>query len=69
MKEPTKTYVGLAVFFDRLADDDLPEDTGRWPIGGSALRPVEYSRERVQGIRRLSPFRFIKSLLRKRNRT
>src|SRR5262245_41433584 len=68
MKEPTKTYVGLAVIFDRLADDGWPEDAGWWPIGGCTLPPVACS-PRVQGIRRLFPFRFIKSLFRKRNRT
>ena len=67
MKEP-KTYVGMAVFFDRLADDGWPEDAGWWPKGGCTLPPVKCSRERIQGIRRLFPSQFIKSLLRNRNR-
>jgi len=69
MKEPKKTYVGLAVFFDRLADDGWREDAGSWPIGGYNLPPVKWSSERVQAVRRLSPFQFIKSLFRNRNRT
>jgi hypothetical protein len=69
MKEPKKTYVGMAVFFDRLADDGWPEDAGLWPIGRYTLPPVECSRERIQGIRQLFPSQFIKSLLRNRNRT
>lgn len=65
MKEPKKTYVGAAVFFERLADDGWPEDAGWWPerIGGCTLRPVNRSDERVQGVRRFSPSQFIKSLL------
>ncbi len=27
----TKTHVGAAVFFDRLADDGWPEDAAEWP--------------------------------------
>jgi hypothetical protein len=40
MREPKKTYVGAAVFFERLADDGWPEDFGWWPErgGGGALR-------------------------------
>ena len=54
MKEPKKTYVGAAVFFERLADDGWPEDAGWWPIGGCTSPPVTYSDERVQGARRRS---------------
>ena len=68
MKEPKKTYVGMAVFFDRLADDGWPEDAGWWPKGGAILTSVKSSRERIQGFTRLSPSQFIKSLLWNRNR-
>ena len=59
---------GTAVFFfERLVDDGWPEDAGWWPIGGCLSPPVRCSHQRVQGIRRLSPSRFIKSLLRNCN--
>jgi hypothetical protein len=29
VKEPKKTYVGAAVFFERLPDDGWPEDVGQ----------------------------------------
>jgi hypothetical protein len=32
MREQKKTYVGAAVFFERLADDGWPEDAGLWPF-------------------------------------
>jgi hypothetical protein len=69
MKQSKKTYVGAAVFFDRLADDGWPEDAGRWPISGCSSPPVECPHERVQGVRRLSLSQLIRSLLRNRNRT
>ena len=54
MKEPKKTYVGLAVFFDRLADDGWPEDAGLWPLDGFTTPPIKYPDERVQAaVRRL----------------
>jgi hypothetical protein len=66
MKKPKNTYVGAAVFFERLADDGWPEDAGLWPIGESTSPPGKCSPERVQGVRRLSLLQFIKSLLRGR---
>jgi hypothetical protein len=70
MKESKKSYVGSAVFFDRLADDGWPEDAGLWPerSGGPALYSSEISGQRVQGFIRFSLFQFIKSLLRSRDR-
>ena len=65
MKELKRTYVGAAVFFERLADDGWPEDAGLWPIGGWPSPPAN-SHERLQTIRRLS--QLIKSLLPRRNR-
>jgi len=37
MKDPKKTYVGAAVFFERPADDGWPEDAGSWPMDGCTL--------------------------------
>jgi len=65
MKEPKKTYVGAAVFFDRLADDGWPEGAGLWPIG-EWTSPPGNSYERFQEIRRV--LQLIKSILPKRNR-
>ena len=62
-----KTYVGAAVFFDRLADDGWSEDAGLWPIDGRTLPPAKRLHKRVPGVRRFS--QFIKSLLRNLNRT
>jgi len=66
MKEAKKTYVGAAVFFERMADGGWPEDAGWWPerIGGCTLRPSNGSDARVRGVRRLSLRQIIKSLLR-----
>ena len=71
MKEPKKTYVGAAVFFERLADDGWPEDAGWWPerIGGCILLTANCPDERVQEIRRPSLSEFIKAFVRNRNRT
>ena len=66
MKETKKTYVGAAVFFDRLADDGWSEDVGLWPIGGRTLPPAKCFHKRLQGVSRLS--QFIKSLLRDRDK-
>jgi len=68
MKEPKKTYVGAAVFFERAADDGWPEDSGWWPerADGCTLREAHCSDDRVQGVRRLSLSLFLKSLLRGR---
>jgi hypothetical protein len=60
MKEQKKTYVGAAVFFERLADDGWPEDTGLWPFD-EWTSPAN-SHERVRGVRRLS--RLIESYFR-----
>jgi len=49
MKEPTKTYVGLAVFFDRLADDELPEDAGWWPGERTPVQHDQYRPEHSFG--------------------
>ncbi len=70
MKEPKKTYVGAAVFFERVADDGWPEDAGLSPqrLSGFALGPLN-TEERVKGAKRLSPSQFIKSLLRSANCT
>lgn len=70
MKEPKKTDVGAAVFFERPADDGWPEDAGWWPerIVGFALLPVDSSDDRAQEIRRLSLPQVIRSLLLDRTR-
>ena len=68
MKEPKKTCVGAAVYFERLADDGWPEDAGSWPIDGGVSRPVNCSDVYVQGARRPPLSQRIKSLLRSRNR-
>ena len=62
---------GAAVFFERPADDGWPDDASLWPwrTGGHTLHAVNYSDERIQGVRRLSISEFIKSLLRSRHRT
>jgi hypothetical protein len=59
---------GSAVLFDWPADDGWPDDAGLWPwrIGGRTLRPVQFSGEGVQGVRRLFISKFIKFLLRSR---
>jgi hypothetical protein len=69
MKQPKKTYVGMAVFFERLADDGWPEDASGWPIGRCTLLPADCSDERVRGVKQLRRSPFIKSLLRIRIRT
>jgi hypothetical protein len=63
MKEPMNTCGGATVLFERLADDGWPDDAGCWPIGWTSP-PVPRSHEPIQGIRGLSPSRFIKSLWR-----
>jgi hypothetical protein len=44
MKEPKKTYVGAAVYFERLPDDEWPEDSGQWPerAAGRAVREANW---------------------------
>lgn len=69
MSETKKTYVGAAVFFERLADDGRPEDTGWRPVGGYTSPPGNCSDERARRPRRLSPLQFMKSLWRSSNRT
>jgi len=66
MKEPKKTYVGAAVFFERAADDGGPENPGWWPdrAGGCTFRAANCSDDSVQGVARLPLSQFIKSLLR-----
>jgi len=64
MKEQKKTYVGAAVFFERLADDGWSEDVGLLPFDGFTSPPIKRPEERVQGARRLSLAQFVKSLLR-----
>ena len=64
MKEARKTYVGAAVFFERLADDGWPEDAGFWEIDGCGPRPVHRAQARVREVSRRSPFQLAKSLLR-----
>jgi len=66
MKEPKKTYVGAAVFFERLSDDEWPEDSGRWSekVGGYTARAANCSDDSVSGVARPSVSQFIKSLLR-----
>jgi len=68
MKEPKRTYVGAAVFFERLADDGWAEDAGLWPFDGFTSPPIKYPDERVQGLRRLSLSQFVKSLVRSASR-
>ena len=68
MKEQKKTYVGAAVFFERLADDGWPEDAGLWPFDGFTPPPIKCLDERVQGARRLSVSQFVKSLVRSGSR-
>jgi hypothetical protein len=57
MKSPKKTYIGAAVFFDRLDDDGWPE-ADSCPIDGCTL-PDKCSHECVQGVGRLSLFWFL----------
>lgn len=72
MKKPKKTYVGAAVFFERVADDGWPEDAGLWSVdvGGCRLHTnsVTHPKECVRQVRRLSLSSFIQSILRSRNR-
>jgi hypothetical protein len=68
MKEPKKTYVGAAVFFERLADDGWPEDAGWWPerTGGCTVRAAQRADDPAQEVRRLSLSSFLKPILRGR---
>ncbi len=71
MKELKKTYVGAAVFFERLADDGWPEDAGGWPerIGGCPLHTtIHWPNTNVQEGARFSFSHLIQSVLRIRNR-
>lgn len=67
MQHPNKTYVGAAVFFERLADDGWPEEAGFWPIGGCTSSSLKCPDERIPGVRRMSVSHLIEILLRKRN--
>jgi hypothetical protein len=69
MKVQKKSYVGAAVFLERLADDGRTEDASRWTerTGGCTLGTVHGSEDRVQGVRRPLFSQFIKSLLRSHN--
>ena len=64
MKEHKKTYVGAAVFFERLADDGWPEDAGLWPFDGFASPPIKGSDEPVQAARSRSLSQLVTSLVR-----
>jgi hypothetical protein len=64
MKALKKTYVGSAVFFERLADDGWPEDAGWWPMDECTSSPVKCSDERVLAVKRRSLSQCVKSLLR-----
>jgi hypothetical protein len=55
MKEPMRTYVGAAVFFERAADDGWSEDTSR---------PAQLSDQRAPVNTRFSLSQLMKFLLR-----
>ena len=63
MKDQKKTYVGPAVFFERLADGGWPEDAGLWPLDGFTSPPIKCPDERVQRVSQ-----FVKSLMRNSSR-
>jgi hypothetical protein len=64
MKEPKRTYVGAAVFFERAADDGWSEDCDWWTetTGGSGA--AHRCNERVEIVTRPPVSQFVKSLLR-----
>ena len=64
VKEQKKTYVGAAVFFERLADDGWPEDAGMWPFDGLNSPRTKGPSERGQKARRLSLALLVKSFVR-----
>lgn len=66
----TKTYVGAAVFFERLADDGWPEDSGDWPERCvPQTHPATPLKEPLQRTSRLSPSRLMNVLLRSKSTT
>jgi hypothetical protein len=68
MREPKKTYVGAAGFFERPADDGSPEDARVWPTGGCTSPPNEPSYTRVPDVRWFTFPRLFNRLLWNQNR-
>jgi len=61
MNKQNKTYVGAAVYFERLADDGWGEDGELWPLDVVRAPAMTRPGARVHGLRRRFLSHFVKS--------
>jgi hypothetical protein len=68
MKQPNKTYVGAAIYYERLADNGWFEDADGSLLGEIDARPAQRSPKREAEVDRPSLLGVIMSLLQVRAR-